>query len=527
MHFFVTLPASVSLRKRKGLLRRHRLLSAAIAVACVVLTVGFGSAARAEGQNGGSIVFSAPTALRLPIGGVTRTIEAHAHTADVVGPDVVFRLNDLAGVATVEFPANCATSGDRVQCPLPDEGGDSDFRFNVTPAQKASAGATGKLHMTVQGVDYGPYFLPDMVITLDDGVDLTVAEFPDGGKVQPGAQLQVPAPLIANHGNRTAVGLRVTFGIGDPTIVPRQYEDCTYTDTAVTCDVATTLAPGFEVELPPFEFSTTADAMGVKGIWVSVAAIEESETPDAAAATAKKAGSGGWGGAPVARQIAARIASETNPDDNGAEYTFEVENTFDVEALGATATGAVGDVVKVVVGAKNNGPGTIDTTRAQEPAWWFYLTVPPGTEVVAVPDRCAGKVVNGDSFEYVAGRLGAQQYQCKHEGFRFPTGTSTTVEFSLKITTVTADATGNVLTDDPDATTPRNPDTKPENDKAAVVINPTSGGGSGGGGSTGGGDSLPITGTNAVALAGVGFGLVVAGGGLYLVSRRRRPGEAE
>jgi hypothetical protein len=82
--------------------------------------------------------------------------------------------------------------------------------------------------------------------------------------------------------------------------------------------------------------------------------------------------------------------------------------------------------------------------------------------------------VNGDTFQYVAGRTGAPQYQCKHEGFRFPTGTSTTVEFSLKITAVTADATGNVLTDDPDATTPRDPDTKPENDKAAVVINPTS-----------------------------------------------------
>jgi LPXTG-motif cell wall-anchored protein len=506
-------------------LRRHRLLGAALAVACVVLTVGFGTAARADGQNGGSIVFSAPTALRLPIGGVTRTIEARAHTADVVGPDVVFRLNDLAGVATIEFPANCATSGDRVQCPLPDEGGDSDFRFNVTPAGNATAGATGKLHMTVQGVDYGPYFLPDMTITLDDGVDLTVAEFPTGGTVRPKQQLQVPGPVIANHGNRAAVGLRVTFGFGDPTIVPRRYEDCTYTDTAVTCDVATTLPPGEEVTLPPFDFSTTADAMGVKGIWVSVAAIEESEPAAAAAAPAKKAATGGWAGDAAPKPTAARVASGANADDNGAEYTFEVENTFDVEALGATATGAVGDVVKVTIGAKNNGHGTVDTTRAQEPAWWFYFAVPPGTEVVAVPDRCAGKVVNGDTYEYVAGRTGAQQYQCKHEGFRFPTGTSTTVEFSLKITAVTANATGDVLTDDPDATTPREPDTNPANDKAAVVINPTSGGGGGGSGS--GGDNLPITGTNALALAGVGFGLVVAGGGLYLVSRRRQPGEVE
>src|SRR4051794_5231 len=97
-------PRSRLLKEKERSLRRHRLLGAAIAVACVVLTVGFGTAARADGQSGGSIVFSASTALRLPIGGVTHTIEAHARTTGVVGPDVVFRLNDLAGVATIEFP---------------------------------------------------------------------------------------------------------------------------------------------------------------------------------------------------------------------------------------------------------------------------------------------------------------------------------------------------------------------------------------------------------------------------------------
>src|SRR6185369_13610578 len=95
--------------------------------------------------------------------------------------------------------------------------------------------------------------------------------------VQPNQQLEVPGPLVENHGNRTAVGLRVTFGFGDPTIVPARYENCTYTDTAVTCDVDATLPPGERFQFDPFEFSTTADAMGLKGIWVSVAAIEESE----------------------------------------------------------------------------------------------------------------------------------------------------------------------------------------------------------------------------------------------------------
>jgi LPXTG-motif cell wall-anchored protein len=326
--------------------------------------------------------------------------------------------------------------------------------------------------------------------------------------------LQVPAPLVANVGNKTAAGLRVTFGIGDPTIVPKRYADCTYTETAVTCDVPVELPPGHEVELPAFDFSTTEDALGFKGIWVSVAAIEEA---DAAAAAAKAAD--GWAADATARQTAAGVAQEVNPDDNGSEYSFEVVNTYDVESLGATATGAVGDVVKVVVGARNNGPGTLDATRAQEQVWRFFFTVPQGTEVVTVPDRCAGKVVNGDSYEYVPGRAGATLYQCHHEGYRFPVGTSTTVEFSLKITQVVADAAGNVSPINPDATEQRPADANPANDNALVVINPTA--------ASGGGAGLPITGANAVAMAGVGFGLVLAGGALYLVSRRRRPDGAE
>jgi LPXTG-motif cell wall-anchored protein len=490
------------------------MLAAAVTIACVAITVSNGAAAQAHPGEGGSVVFSAPQQLRLPIGGATRMVEANVHTDDVINPQVVFHLGDLADVATVEFPADCVTAGDRVTCPLA-ESGDNPFTFRVTPAEKAEPGAQGKIHMTVGALDFGPFIVPDLTITLDDGVDLTVAEFAAGGQVQPKQELQVPAPLVANVGNKTAAGLRVTFGIGDPTIVPKRYDDCTYTDTAVTCDVPVELPPGHEVELPAFDFSTTGDALGLKGIWVSVAALEEA---DADAVAAKAAD--GWAADATARQTAAGVAQEVNPDDNGAEYAFEVVNTYDVESLGATATGAVGDVVKVVVGARNNGPGTLDATRAQEYVWRFFFTVPQGAEVVTVPDRCAGKVVDGDSYEYVPGRAGATLYQCHHEGYRFPVGTSTTVEFSLKITQVIADAAGNVSPINPDATEQRPADANTTNDNAPVVINPTAAG-------SGGGASLPITGANAVAMAGVGFGLVLAGGALYLVSRRRRPDGAE
>jgi LPXTG-motif cell wall-anchored protein len=512
------------------------LLGAAIVFACTALTTGVGTAARAETAADPSIVFSMPTDVQLPIGGVPRTVEAHSTTANVVGPEVVFHTEDLGNVATIDFPDDCATtaeSPETVTCPLPDSG-EHPFPLLVTPAATGTAGATGKLHMTVQAPasDYGPWILPDLIFTLSDSADLTIAEFADGGTVQPEQQLQVPAPAVTNLGNKEATGIRVRFGFDDPTLVPQRYTDCTYTDTEATCDVllAEPLLPGEGVTLWPYEFTTTADALGKKSVWVTVEALDE---PDAAAALSKATATATtgarWAGGAAAKsaQRAGAAAQEANADDNSAEFAFVVENTYDIEALGATATGAVNVEVKVVIGARNNGPGTLDETRGQAYAWWFYFAVPPGTEVVGVPDRCAGKVVDGDSSEYVDGRAGVTLYRCHHEAFRFPVETSTTVEFTLKITEVTADATGKVSWSDPDDTTTQPPaDTNTENDTADVVINASAGGGGGGGnGGTNGG--LPITGTNSVALAGVGFGLVLAGSALYFVSRRRRSDAAE
>ncbi|SCG47456.1 hypothetical protein [Micromonospora inositola] len=44
----------------------------------------------------------------------------------------------------------------------------------------------------------------------------------------------------------------------------------------------------------------------------------------------------------------------------GQYYLRDIRGAFDVVALGATATGSVGDTVQVEVGLRNDGPGVPD-----------------------------------------------------------------------------------------------------------------------------------------------------------------------
>lgn len=474
-------------------MRRQRLFGAAIVVAVTALTTGFGTAARAEPATP-VVSLDVPAELRLPIGRPDRPVTLRSSTANAVKPRAVFDLADLAGVATLQFPAGCATAGTTVTCPLP-ESGEHPFPLVAIPPATGTVGASGTVHVAVAADNVEPGTPDDMTLTLDNGVDLTIPPLPSGGSVASDKKLSVPGATVINLGNRTAVGLRVTYAHGDPTLVPAEYANCTSTASETACEFRDQLPPGMQLTLPAVEFSTTADSLGPKTIAVTVTAMKQTE------------GTG-----------TNSESHELNPADNGSDFAFTVTNTYDIEALGATATGTVGTVVKVVIGARNNGQGTLDLTTAQQKAWRYYFVVPAGTETVAVPDRCAGKVTNGNTSEYVPGHLGSTLYECTHEGFRFPAKTSTTVEFSLKITQVVANATGTVSWAAPGTTVQVPADTKPANDTANVVVNGTA---------ANTGDTLPITGVNVLAVAGVGFGLVLSGGALYAVSRRRQPGEAD
>jgi LPXTG-motif cell wall-anchored protein len=173
----------------------------------------------------------------------------------------------------------------------------------------------------------------------------------------------------------------------------------------------------------------------------------------------------------------------------------------------------------VTIGVKNNGPAALISTSGGSSAAEFVFTVPIGTETVSVPSGCDGLIKGSDgTYVRAKAKTGLDTYACQIPEDFLGVGASSTVEFGLKINTVTPDATGTVSFHDP-ARTPTDPpaDANPANDRALVIINPSTGGTGGGTGTT-----LPITGAQTGLLAGLGALLLVGGGAMYLVGRRRR-----
>ncbi|PZT68268.1 hypothetical protein DN402_08320 [Streptomyces sp. SW4] len=80
------------------------------------------------------------------------------------------------------------------------------------------------------------------------------------------------------------------------------------------------------------------------------------------------------------------------PEESGVRLAYEVDNTADVEAVGARAEGGPGDVVTVEAGYRNTGPGGVPTWTGSEPiedpSVETTVTLPEGTTPVKVPERC-------------------------------------------------------------------------------------------------------------------------------------------
>ncbi|MGC4996243.1 MULTISPECIES: hypothetical protein [unclassified Streptomyces] len=102
-------------------------------------------------------------------------------------------------------------------------------------------------------------------------------------------------------------------------------------------------------------------------------------------------------------------APQGKPVISSSPITFEVDNTTDIQAIGASAEGRPGDIVTVRVGYRNNGPAGTRTWTGSEPiedpTVETVITIPPGTTVVKVPERCWK---DGSGYHGPVGRI----YQC-------------------------------------------------------------------------------------------------------------------
>jgi LPXTG-motif cell wall-anchored protein len=170
----------------------------------------------------------------------------------------------------------------------------------------------------------------------------------------------------------------------------------------------------------------------------------------------------------------------------------------------------VGATVTIKVGLKNHGPAAIREGRAGDPTYSADVVFPKGVTTTAVPQDCL-PVVNGTIDGDDQGKPGFGAYDCMAYQ-KVGVGDTVLISFSLRIDKALTDAKGSIVVGQPTAGDSADGwDHHLANNTADIVINPSGDSG-----------SLPVTGSNAFAIAAVGALVVAAGVMLVWFGRRRR-----
>jgi LPXTG-motif cell wall-anchored protein len=333
------------------------------------------------------------------------------------------------------------------------------------------------------------------------------------------------AVQVTNAGDAEVRGVGL-FLSGDYAMRPGQtFSNCTYADGLPrTCHFDQVLRPGatYQANIP---YVVGADTAAPGGAYSEYQWMTSAEFDDAlqslSAHGAEWIGQPGTGGVLAlterASLRAAAIDADVDPTDNwtSLELTVTGTNGTDLAAVGATATGAVGDQVTVEVGLKNNGPAAVDRSRMGSSVALVHVTIPPGTTAVTVPPNCVPESTDGHGDWEHAGRPGQPLYMCS-DGMLLPAGDSQIFKITLRIDTVIPDAPGKVSIlqacecDD----YPASADLDNSNNIASILINPAQGHAA----------ELPKTGAPTATIAAVGILLVLLGTGtvVYVMRRRRQ-----
>ncbi|MQY13285.1 hypothetical protein SRB5_34290 [Streptomyces sp. RB5] len=432
------------------------------------------------------------------------------------------------------------------------EGRSTVAAFQLSAAAGSADGDSGtvKVSGTVDGASLADYTAKVSV----GGPDLVAAPLPSPGKSKPGDVYNAPL-MFANAGTQAADGVLLTMRATHGVEFVDRYDNCEYSEssgtysgpgTVVICAFDDPVGPGEVWEADPPERLRLAEHALYDEFSFRV-------DPNTATARSKQRGgltfTRGEGRTLTLKQArVARTAADLDPWNNLSEMAFDITNHADFAAWGATAKGAAGDTVKVSLGWQNKGPAWVGYTRSGEDVATYEFLVPEGAKVTKKPAGCRGTKSDGGYLEDNQ-QLGAPRYVCstgavvlEKEKFSYP--------FELKIEKVVAGASGRLTVGSFAPTTPQpHPfDDNHKNNTASLVLNGTGGGsgsgGSGGdsgdggsdGGSASGGDQAQSTGGTGGDLASTGAGnmplvgglaaaVLVVGGTLFVVARRRGKGE--
>ncbi|GAB3818182.1 hypothetical protein [Micromonospora zhanjiangensis] len=401
-------------------------------------------------------------------------------------------IGDLADGATdTSFPALIATTAKKK--------GDAGS-FTVTVSSATADPDTGNNTTTVH-VQAAPAGYDLAVVARD-----VYANYATNKPVAPGGTGELQWALY-NEGSRAAKGLVYEIGLPYWVTFADRLPGCTYDEdnTVAHCvQPKQVLRPGdvFQSE-DPIRVKVAKNAPGPMALTGGV--VVGYGTADIAADDPAADARVAAGGVVRKADAATRKKAEADPTDNYAGFSvFAAANPVDLAITAKPAAGAVGDVVTVTFTATNNGPAS--------GAAGITVKAPAGTRVVNPgPDGypyCQDKDGNPNVTE-------ATELRCSFES-EFEPGV--TFDFPLRFRVVSAPVTDGTIEIFNGL---KNADSNPANNVAPIVIT-VKDGGSGDGGGDGSGGGLPVTGVQAGLIGGVGLGVLLVGGVLFLLARRRR-----
>jgi len=171
---------------------------------------------------------------------------------------------------------------------------------------------------------------------------------------------------------------------------------------------------------------------------------------------------------------------DASPGDDVADFTvFTTENPADLAVTATAASGHVGDTVSIAVTVKNNGPATVTDAAAT-------ITAPSGTTIV---DQLGCATVTAGKVVKCTGTL--------------KSGESNTGTFKFRIDNATVGPDGKATI----ASSIKDPNLTNNTAAITITVLPT---------------GLPITGARAGLIGGAGLAVLLVGGVLVVMARRRR-----
>ena len=493
--------------------RPLRAAFAALATAgLVAATIGLTPIAAAAANTGS---FTVATAQEYMVGGSGGPGKVYptdfTATGQITSVTVTYDFTKLAGVATPSFPdptSDCAIAGSIGTCTLPDVDSSTAISITIpvkfTPVDGVAENAKGSFVVSISGTGADTASGGDTVL-IGDGADLVVLDRAQTVKAKPGDDVAFKY-AFGNAGNKVADGIVVVFTVTHG-FIPDTFDNCEYVPQAygqaVVCRLDQSVAPGdaYTLDLTG-KLADSAASNEYGGSEVLASSVS-----DVAESLLKAAVSRPHTGRDLTVKAAASGSRELDELDNFAFLDISVATSHDAVVGDYSLKGDVGDSSTAYLIMKNDGPASLNFDGT-EPISSILVTVPEFATVTTAPGTCDGVTDPTKLTGGAEGKPGYPYYVCTSDAEYLAAGDLLRYAFTFKITKDHgANGSYTILPH----TAAADGDSDLSNNTAKIFLIPGDGDG-----------SLPVTGSRTSLIAGAGGALVLLGGVLLILGRRRK-----